>query len=495
MTKELKKKSEDIKFTTQAYINGKFVDSVSGKSFPSYNPATGELIANIAECDAADIENAVAAAKKAFQSGIWSKKSPKERKGILQKLAALVEDHAETLGIIESLDNGKPVADAIFADVPDAVETLRWNAEAIDKVYDLASPTARDVVSLVVREPIGVVGVVIPWNFPLPILAMKLGPVLASGNTVVIKPAEQTSLSALHFATLCEEAGIPPGVVNIVPGFGETAGKALGMHPDVDCLSFTGSTEVGRFFLHYAAESNLKKVMLELGGKSPAIVMNDVKDLQHAAEEVAMGILFSQGENCSAGSRLLIQSGIKDKFMKVLLAEFAKWTVGDPFSEGTKIGALIDEKHMKRILYYIEQGLKEGATLLTGGKQLLKETGGYFIGPTVFDNVKNDMLIAREEIFGPVLSVITFDTMEEAIEIANDTVYGLASSLHTNDLTTAHTMAREIRAGTVSVNCFSEGDQSVPFGGFKQSGFGGREKSLQIFDHYSELKTIWIQLV
>ncbi|QGY33231.1 aldehyde dehydrogenase [Pantoea cypripedii] len=495
MTAELKKKSQTIEFITKAYIDGRFVDSVSGKTFNTLNPATGKILAKIAECDKADVDIAVAAAKRAFDEGVWSKLAPKARKYAMLKLADLVEENAEELGIIESLDNGKPVADAINADLPDAIETLRWSAEAIDKVYDLASPTASDIVSMIVREPIGVVGVVIPWNFPLPILAMKLGPILATGNSVVIKPAEQTSLSALHFVALCDKAGIPAGVVNIVTGFGETAGKALGVHPDVECLSFTGSTEVGRYFLRYSADSNLKKVMLELGGKSPAIVMDDVKNIQHAVEQVAAGILFGQGENCSAGSRLLIQRGIKDRFMKALLAEFEKWTVGEPFSEETRIGALIEEKHMQRILDYIEQGKQEGARLIMGGERLFSETGGYFIGPTVFDDVTNNMTIAQEEIFGPVLSVITFDTVEEAISIANDTIYGLASSLHTNDLTTAHTVARAIRAGTVSVNCFSEGDQSVPFGGFKQSGFGGREKSIHIFDQYSELKTIWIQLV
>lgn len=495
MTAELKKKSQAIEFITKAYIDGKFVDALSGKTFETINPATGKVLANIAECDKEDVDVAVAAAKRTFEEGVWSKLAPKERKYAMLKLADLVEENAEELGIIESMDNGKPVADAIHADLPDAIETLRWSAEAIDKVYDLTSPTASDIVSMIVRKPIGVVGVVIPWNFPLPILAMKLGPILATGNSVVIKPAEQTSLSALHFAALCDKAGIPAGVVNIVTGFGETTGKALGVHPDVECLSFTGSTEVGRYFLRYSADSNLKKVMLELGGKSPAIVMDDVKDIQHAVEQVAAGILFGQGENCSAGSRLLIQRGIKERFMKALLEEFAKWTVGEPFSDDTRIGALIEEKHMQRILSYIEKGKAEGARLIMGGERLLSETGGYFIGPTVFDDVTNDMTIAQEEIFGPVLSVITFDTVEEAISIANDTIYGLASSLHTNDLTTAHQVARAIRAGTVSVNCFSEGDQSVPFGGFKQSGFGGREKSIHIFDQYSELKTIWIQLV
>ncbi|AOE85899.1 aldehyde dehydrogenase [Pseudomonas sp. TCU-HL1] len=486
--------AKSLKFRTQAFINGEFVDAVGGEEFETINPATGEVITKIAECDARDVDIAVAAAKAAFEDGRWSKLAPKERKRALQRLAALVEQNSQELALIESLDNGKPVDDAIAADLPDAVETLKWHAEAIDKLYDQVSPTASDLVSLVVREPIGVVGAVIPWNFPLAILAMKVGPVLAGGNSVVIKPAEQTTLSALRFAELVAEAGIPAGVFNVVTGFGETAGQALGRHPDVDCLSFTGSTEVGRYFLKYSAESNLKRVILELGGKSPAIVMDDVDDLQPIVEQLAIGILFSQGENCSAGSRLLVHEKIKDRLLEALLEHFKTWNVGDPLVEGTRIGAVIEEKHMNRILGYIESGLKEGGRLVCGGKRVREETGGFYIEPTIFDGVNNAMTIAREEIFGPVLSVITFKTVEEAIQIANDTPYGLAASLYTNNLHVAHKVSRAIRAGTVSVNCFSEGDQSVPFGGFKQSGFGGREKSFHAHDQYTEVKTIWMQL-
>lgn len=483
-----------LEFRTQAFINGKFVDAVSGKTFATLNPATGQEIAQIAECDAQDVDIAVAAAKAAFEDGRWSQQTPKERKRALQRLAALVETHSQELALIESLDNGKPVDDAIAADLPDAVETLKWHAEAIDKLYDQVSPTAGDIVSMVVREPIGVVAAVIPWNFPLAILAMKVGPVLAGGNSIVVKPAEQTSLSALRFAALVKEAGIPDGVFNVVPGFGVTAGQALGRHMDVDCLSFTGSTEVGRYFLKYSAESNIKKVILELGGKSPVIVMPDVTDLQSVVEQIAIGILFSQGENCSAGSRLLVHADIKERLLAAVIEHFKTWTVGDPLVEGTRIGALIEEGHMQRILGYIDTGIKEGGRVVLGGKQVRAETGGYYVEPTIFDDVNNAMTIAREEIFGPVLSVITFNTVEEAIKIANDTPYGLAASLYTNDLNIAHKVSRAIRAGTVSVNCFSEGDQSVPFGGFKQSGFGGREKSFLAHDQYSEVKTIWIQL-
>ena len=485
-------KSLDIE--TRAFIGGKFVDSASGKSFETLNPATGKAIASIAEGDAEDVNRAVTAARDVFENGDWRGQSPRDRKLALLRLADLIEKNQAELAVLESLDTGKPVLDAFNADLPDAIATTRWHAEAIDKIYDAVSPTSSDIVSMVVREPIGVVGAVIPWNFPLAITAMKIGPVLAGGNSIVIKPAEQTPLTALKLARLAAEAGIPDGVINVVPGFGETAGQAIGRHQEVDCLSFTGSTEVGAYFLKYAAESNLKRVILELGGKSPVIVMDDVDDLTPVVEQIAMGILFSQGENCSAGSRLLVHRAMKDRLLEAVVDHFKTWKVGDPFDAETKMGALIEEKHMNRVLGYIDAGRKEGASVLLGGNRILAETGGYFVEPTIFDNVRNDMKIAQEEIFGPVLSTIAFDDAEEAVRIANDTKYGLAASLYTNNLHVAHRVSRQIRAGTVSVNCFSEGDQAVPFGGFKQSGFGGREKSLMAHDQYTQPKTIWMQL-
>jgi len=487
-------RAQSLHIETRAFINGAFVSAASGKTFETLNPATGRALAKVAECDAQDIDRAVKAARIAFDDGRWSKLAPKERKRALLRLAALVEANIEELALLESLDNGKPVDDALAADLPDCIETLRWHAEAIDKLYDQASPTPGDIVSLVVREPIGVVGAVIPWNFPLAIIAQKVGPVLAGGNSIVIKPAEQTPLTALKFAQLVAEAGIPDGVFNVAPGYGETAGQALGRHMDVDCLTFTGSTEVGRYFLKYAADSNIKRVILELGGKSPAIVMDDVTDFEPVVQQLAFGILFSQGENCSAGSRLLVHEKAKDRLLNAVVEHFKTWRVGDPLAAGTRVGALIEHKHMGRVLDYIESGKSEGARIVLGGNRVLQETGGFFVEPTVFDNVTNQMKIAREEIFGPVLSTITFRSVEEAIQIANDTPYGLAASLYTDNLHTAHRVSRAIRAGTVSVNCFSEGDQSVPFGGFKQSGFGGREKSFLAHDQYSQVKTIWIQL-
>jgi gamma-glutamyl-gamma-aminobutyraldehyde dehydrogenase len=322
----------------------------------------------------------------------------------------------------------------------------------------------------------------------------KIAPALAGGNSMVIKPAEQTPLTALRLGALAAEAGIPDGVINVVPGFGETAGQAIGRHMDVDCVSFTGSGEVGRHFLKYAAESNMKRIVLECGGKSPAIVMNDVADIQPIVDQVAAGILFCQGENCSAGSRLVVHNEVKDRLLEKLKPTFRAWTVGDPLRTDTKIGALVEERHLDKVMSYIDIGKKEGAKVALGGNRILQETGGYFFEPTVFDNVKNSMRIAREEIFGPVLSVITFSDPEEAIKIANDTSYGLAASLYTDNLNVAHKMARAIRAGTVSINCYSEGDMAVPFGGYKESGFGGKDKSLMAHDQYTETKTIWIQL-
>lgn len=483
-----------VRFETRAFIGGEFVDAVSGKTFDTINPATGKVIASIAETDSEDVNRAVAAARQVFEAGDWRNRSPRERKIALLKLADLMEVHRQDLAILESLDTGKPILDALNVDLPDAIATIRWHAEAIDKIYGSISPTSADTVSMIVREPIGVVGAVIPWNFPMVITAMKIGPVLAGGNSILIKPAEQTPLTALKLARLSAEAGIPPGVLNVLPGFGETAGQAIGRHGDVDCVNFTGSNEVGRHFLKYAAESNLKRVLLELGGKSPVIVLDDVTDLAPIVEQIAMGILFSQGENCSAGSRLLVQEGIKDRLLDAVISHFKTWKVGDPLAPDTKMGALIEETHLRRVLGYIDVGKEEGASIALGGGQILKETGGYFVEPTVFDGVRNDMKIAQEEIFGPVLSTITFREPDEAVDIANDTKFGLASSLYTNDLHRAHGMSRRLRSGTVSVNCFSEGDQAVPFGGFKQSGFGGREKSLLAHDQYSQFKTIWMQL-
>jgi gamma-glutamyl-gamma-aminobutyraldehyde dehydrogenase len=482
-----------LQFETRAFIDGAYVPAASGATFDTVNPATGQPLAAVAACGEEDV-NRAAAARRVFEEGSWSRMAPRARKKVLLKLADLIEDNLEELALIETLDSGKPISDARAVDLPDSIETLRWHAEAADKLYDAMSPAPHDVVSMIVREPIGVVGGVIPWNFPLFVAMWKLAPALAGGNSLILKPAEQTSLSLIRLAELASAAGLPDGVLNVVPGMGPEAGRAIGLHNDIDCVSFTGSGEVGRYFLEYAARSNMKRIVLECGGKSPAIVMDDVKDLAPVVENVAAGILFCQGENCSAGSRLIVHEAIKDRLLDALKAAFGGWTVGDPLDGGTRVGALIEEQHMAKVLGLIDRGRAEGARVTFGGGRTLEATGGWFVEPTIFEDVTNDMAIAREEIFGPVLSVIPFTDEAEAIRIANDTNYGLAASLYTDDLNAAHRVAKAIRAGTVSVNCYSEGDFAVPFGGYKESGFGGKDKGLAAHDQYTEQKAIWIQL-
>jgi gamma-glutamyl-gamma-aminobutyraldehyde dehydrogenase len=374
------------------------------------------------------------------------------------------------------------------------VMTLRWHAEACDKLYDQLSPSGPGKVGMVVREPVGVVGAVLPWNYPLMMAGWKIGPILAAGNTCVVKPAEQTSMSTIRVAELAVEAGIPDGVLNVVPGFGETAGAAIGLHPDVDCVAFTGSTEVGRHFLRYSADSNLKEVLLECGGKSPVIVMADADDLDAAATGICEGIFWNGGQNCSANSRLIVQRSVRDELMERIAERSRDWVVGDPLVPETTVGAMIEETHMDKVLGHIADAHAAGSTCAIGGNRVRVESGGWFVEPTVFTNVDPSSRLAREEVFGPVLAVTTFDTPEEAIRLANDTDYGLAATIHTTDLRTAHLASRAIRAGTVAVNCYGEGDITTPFGGFKQSGFGGRDKSIAAHEQYTELKTIWMDL-
>ncbi|AZO22662.1 aldehyde dehydrogenase [Mesorhizobium sp. M1E.F.Ca.ET.045.02.1.1] len=481
-------------FETRPFINGKYCGTERGETFATLNPATGKELAQVCSGDEADINKAVAAARASFESGSWSRQTPRDRKKTLLRFADLIERNIEELALIETLDCGKPLNDSRNVDLPDSIETLRWHAEATDKLYDQMSPAPVDVVSMILREPVGVVGAVLPWNFPLFVAMWKIAPALATGNSIVIKPAELTSLSLLRLAAIAAEAGLPEGVLNVVPGMGPTAGRALGMHMDVDCISFTGSGEVGRHFLKYAAESNMKRIVLECGGKSPAIVLDDVTDFGPVVEQIAAGFLFCQGENCSAGTRLIVSEKVREPLLEKLKETVKTWKVGDPLDAATKIGAMIEEPHMQKVLSYIEKGQSEGARLTLGGNQVLTGSGGYFIEPTIFEDVSNDMAIAREEIFGPVLSVITVHDDAEAVRIANDTNYGLAASLYTNDLNRAHLIARSIRAGTVSVNCYSEGDFAVPFGGYKESGFGGKDKGLAAHDQYTEAKAIWMQL-
>jgi gamma-glutamyl-gamma-aminobutyraldehyde dehydrogenase/4-guanidinobutyraldehyde dehydrogenase/NAD-dependent aldehyde dehydrogenase len=479
-------------FRNRAFIGGQYVGAASGQTFDCINPATGKVLTKVAACDREDVDRAVRAARAAFDKGSWSRAAPAERKKKLLKFAELIDQHNAELALLETLDMGKPIRDSSSIDIPLSAGCIRWYGEAIDKVYDEIAPTAPTAISLIRREPLGVVAAVVPWNFPLLMASWKIGPVLATGNSIVVKPAEQSPLTAIRIGELAMEAGIPEGVLNVVPGFGETAGAALGRHMDVDAVTFTGSTEVGKLFLKYAGESNMKRVSLECGGKTPNIVFADAPDLDNAATAAAWGIFFNQGEVCNAGSRLICEDKIKDALVEKVMAVGRAIRVGDPLDPKTQMGAMVDETQMNRVLGYIESGVKEGARLRMGGKRIAKD-GGYYIEPTVFDEVDNRMKIAQEEIFGPVLSTIAVKSLDEAIRIGNDTIYGLAAAVWTRDITKAHKAARALRAGVVWVNCFDHGDITSPFGGFKQSGFG-RDKSLHALEKYTELKATWIHI-
>jgi len=477
-----------LKPRSQAFIDGEFRDAISGRTFVTHNPATGQLLAEVAACDADDVKLAVAAAKRVFEEGCWSRLQPVERKHILLKFAQLLEDNAHELAVLESLDSGKPVSECQTVDVPETIHTLRWHAELIDKLYDNTAPTGSAAVTLVVREAIGVVGLVLPWNFPLLMLAWKIAPSLAAGCSIVVKPAKETTLSALRVAELAHQAGIPPGVFNLVPGGGREVGEAIGRHMDIPMVSFTGSTDTGRLFLKYAAESNLKRIVLELGGKNPAVVMNDCEDLEEVARFVTAGAFWNMGENCSASSRLIVHKDVKDELLALMARQLEDWKLGDPLDPDNRLGAMVSKAHFEKVRSYLEYAAEQRLNVVQGGETL----EGVFVQPTIVDGVPRDSRLFVEEIFGPVLSVTTFDTLDQAIALANDTVYGLAASAYTGSLRNALRLSREIRAGVVTVNCFGEGDASTPFGGYKESGFGGRDKSQWAHDQYTELKTIWI---
>jgi gamma-glutamyl-gamma-aminobutyraldehyde dehydrogenase len=479
---------------TRFFINGRFVDAIDGNRFESVNPATGKIIAEVAAANEKDVDAAVVAARKAYRSGVWSRMAPRERMEILYRFTQLIDEHAEQLAVLDTLNMGKPISDMLTIDLPSVIETFQFMAECIDKLEGSVTNTQADVMHFVLREPLGVVGAISPWNYPLLMAAWKVAPALAAGNCVVLKPAEQAPLSCLRLAELFVEAGGPPGVFNVVNGIGEVAGKALALHGDVDKITFTGSTEVGKLMLQYAGQSNMKRVSLECGGKSPQIFMGDLPDLGRAVTAAFNGIYANMGEVCNAGSRLLVERSIYDQFVERFVAEGQDaYVPGDPLDPSTNLGPLVTHEAQQRVLSYIDAGTKAGATLKFGGTVPQGLGQGAYITPALFTEVDNSMRIAREEIFGPVAAVIPFDGADEAVRIANDTIYGLAAGIWTRDLTRAHRLIRDIEAGVIWVNCFDEGDMTQPFGGYKQSG-NARDKCLESIRSYTQSKSAWIRL-
>ena len=482
-----------MNFDGRALINGKRVDAKDGQLFDSISPVDGKVLAQIARCSAADVDAAVAAARIAFEDHRWSGMAPAQRKRIMIRFADLVQSHGDELALTETLDMGKPVKYARAVDVNSAANCIRWYGEAVDKVYDEIAPTPKTALALITREPVGVVGVIVPWNYPMIMASWKIAPALASGNSVVLKPSEKSPLTALRLADLALEAGIPEGVFNVVTGYGPEAGSPLALHMDVDCIAFTGSTRVGKQIHVMAGQSNLKRAWTELGGKSPNIVFADCPNLDKAVESAVGSIFFNQGESCNAPSRLFVEASIKDRFLEKALKLVPGYAPANPTLPETVMGAVVDQVQMNTVLRYIESGKAEGAKLIAGGEQALRETGGYYVLPTIFDGVTPEMTIAREEIFGPVLSVQSFTDTADVVRQANASVYGLQAGVWTSDINKAHGVARALRAGTVHVNQYDEDDITVPFGGYKQSGVG-RDKSLHAFDKYTETKTTWIRI-
>ena len=478
---------------TRLWIDGDFVDAASGATFECVNPRDGVAFARVAEGDAPDVDRAVGAARRAFESGAWREAAPAHRKSVMLRWAALVREHAHELALLETLNVGKPISNSVTVDVEYAATNLQWYAETIDKMYGEVAPVPRDSLTIIEREPLGVVGAVVPWNYPLIISSWKVGAALAAGNSVVLKPAEQSPLSALLLAELATRAGLPDGCLNVVTGFGPTAGAALGRHMDVDKLAFTGSTEVGKFFLRYAAESNAKPVSLELGGKTPHVVLRDCPDLDAAASAIAWGVFYNSGQTCHAGTRLVVDRTIEDELLERISGVAAGLQPGDPLEPSTTMGTIVDRVQLERVLGYIEAGRSEGAEVHIGGRQAHPVQGGCYVEPTVFRKVRPGMRIEREEIFGPVLSSVAVEDVDAAVRVANDTPYGLGAAVWTRDLSRAHTVARALRAGTVWVNTFDRSSIVTPFGGFKQSGTG-RDRSMHSIEGYTNLKTTWIQL-
>ncbi len=477
----------------RALINGKRVTALDGQRYDSISPVDGRLLTQVARCGQADVDAAVAAGRAAFDDRRWCGMAPAARKRVMVKFADQLLAHADELALMETLDMGKPIKYARAVDVNSAANCLRWYGEAVDKIYDEIAPTASTALALIQREPMGVVGVIVPWNYPMIMAAWKIAPALAAGNSVVLKPSEKSPLTALRLAELALEAGIPPGVFNVVPGFGPEAGSPLALHMDVDCIAFTGSTRVGKQIHVMAGQSNLKRAWTELGGKSPNIVFADCPDLDKAVKAAVASIFFNQGESCNAPSRLFVEASIREQFLEKAVALVPGYAPGNPLDQATVMGAIVDQTQMASVLRYIELGKKEGAALLAGGEQARIDTGGCYVQPTIFAGVTGDMTIAREEIFGPVLSVLSFTDAADVVKQANQSVYGLQAAVWTRDINKAMGVARALRAGTVHVNSYDEDDITVPFGGYKQSGVG-RDKSLHAFDKYTETKTTWIRI-
>ena len=481
------------KFDGRAFINGDRVAALDGQTFDCISPVDGRLLTTVARSGEADINAAVAAARAAFEDRRWSGMAPAQRKRVMIKFADLVSAAGDELALTEALDMGKPVKYAKGVDVNAAANCIRWYGEAVDKVYDEIAPTADSALALITRQPVGVVGVIVPWNYPIIMAAWKIAPALAAGNSVVLKPSEKSPLTALRLAELALQAGIPAGVFNVVPGFGAEAGSPLALHMDVDCIAFTGSTPVGKKIHMMAGQSNLKRAWTELGGKSPNIVFADCPDLDRAVEAAVGSIFFNQGESCNAPSRLFVEESIKDAFLEKALKLVPGYAPGNPLDPNTVMGAIVDQVQLDNVMRYIGLGQSEGAKLLAGGALASPVAGGCYVQPTIFDGVTPEMTIAREEIFGPVLSVLSFTDAADVVKQANASVYGLQAAVWTRDINKAHGVARALRAGTVHVNSYDEDDITVPFGGFKQSGVG-RDKSLHAFDKYTETKTTWIRI-
>lgn len=476
--------ADDLSPATTAFIDGGYRPAISGKTFDGVNPATGDVIAKVAACGAEDVDLAVIKAREAFEDGRWSGLPPAARKDVLIRLAKLMTRNARELAVLESIDSGKTIYDCETVDIPEAINCIKWHAEAIDKIYDSVSPASSDHMALVVWEPVGVVGLILPWNFPLLMLAWKIGPALASGCSVIVKPAEETSLTALRVAELAMEAGVPRAVLNVVPGLGPDVGAPIGRHMDIDMVSFTGSTQTGMKFLGYAADSNAKEVVLEMGGKNPCIVMDDAENIDRVAQHVVTGAFWNMGQNCSAISRLIVHQDVKDTLLERIAQHLKHWPIGDPLDPANRQGALVSSDHMAKVCGYLD----EVQNPFVGGT-----SNGPFVEPTIVETSRDNPL-ARDEIFGPVLAVTTVGSFDEAIDVANDTTYGLCASIFTSNAKRAMRGARRLRAGTVTVNSFGEGDISTPFGGMKQSGFGGRDNGLHAHDQYTQIKTIWLDL-